>query len=296
MHRTNSVPRSAFGLILLGLAVGHLATARVAWAAEGTEGVRPPETAEAAPGADLILVQEQVPAPRPQAGQPGLPGQPAPAALGALFTQIETAPVWADWKTIDRAETAQLALTFAEVRRERGVAILLVEHDVELVRNNVERVFVLDFGTLIAQGPTAEVMTDQAVRTAYLGEITTLQPDDPSAKPATQPVTREERTDSATTSAPLLELRDVDAGYGPFRALFGVSFSIEKGTAASLCVEGRPAVSFTNGFAVVSFPEGAGFGGNVSKKYTIQRLSAVPGAASENMIVSVTPSCTGIGR
>ena len=57
------------------------------------------------------------------------------------------------------------------MQREQGIAILLVEHDVELVRSLVERVFVLDFGTLIASGPTAEVFADDAVRKAYLGDL-----------------------------------------------------------------------------------------------------------------------------
>ena len=57
------------------------------------------------------------------------------------------------------------------MQRERGFAILLVEHDVELVRSFVQRVFVLDFGTLIASGPTEDVFADSAVRQAYLGDM-----------------------------------------------------------------------------------------------------------------------------
>jgi branched-chain amino acid transport system ATP-binding protein len=72
---------------------------------------------------------------------------------------------------LDRGETAKLAETLRVVQREQGIAILLVEHDVELVRQLVARVFVLDFGTLIASGPTAEVFADSAVRKAYLGDV-----------------------------------------------------------------------------------------------------------------------------
>ncbi len=72
---------------------------------------------------------------------------------------------------LDRDETAQLADTLREVHRESGVSILLVEHDVDLVRSFVERVFVLDFGTLIASGRTDEVFADAAVRRAYLGDM-----------------------------------------------------------------------------------------------------------------------------
>ncbi|MGQ0824973.1 MAG: ABC transporter ATP-binding protein [Actinomycetota bacterium] len=70
---------------------------------------------------------------------------------------------------LDRTETEALARTLRRVQTERGLAILLVEHDVELVRGFVERVFVLDFGVVIASGATDAVLADQAVRKAYLG-------------------------------------------------------------------------------------------------------------------------------
>jgi branched-chain amino acid transport system ATP-binding protein len=72
---------------------------------------------------------------------------------------------------LDRSETAVLADTLRVVQRDRGIAILLVEHDVELVRHLVQRVFVLDFGTLIASGETHSVFADSAVRKAYLGDV-----------------------------------------------------------------------------------------------------------------------------
>ena len=71
---------------------------------------------------------------------------------------------------LDGGETAALAETLGAVQAERGTAILLVEHDVEFVRTFVSRVFVLDFGTLIATGPTADVLASDEVRRAYLGE------------------------------------------------------------------------------------------------------------------------------
>jgi branched-chain amino acid transport system ATP-binding protein len=70
---------------------------------------------------------------------------------------------------LDRTETRDMAMTLRQVQQERGFAILLVEHDVELVSAFTERSYVLDFGTVIAQGPTAQVLADPAVRQAYLG-------------------------------------------------------------------------------------------------------------------------------
>ena len=72
---------------------------------------------------------------------------------------------------LDRHETETLGEQLRTVQQERGFAILLVEHDVEFVRSLVERVFVLDFGTLIASGSTDEVFADSAVRKAYLGDV-----------------------------------------------------------------------------------------------------------------------------
>jgi branched-chain amino acid transport system ATP-binding protein len=72
---------------------------------------------------------------------------------------------------LDRAETAALAQTLGEVQSQQGFAILLVEHDVEFVSTFTSRAYVLDFGRLIVEGPTSEVMASDEVRTAYLGDL-----------------------------------------------------------------------------------------------------------------------------
>jgi branched-chain amino acid transport system ATP-binding protein len=70
---------------------------------------------------------------------------------------------------LDGEETGIMGDVLLRVNEERGVAVLLVEHDVELVRRVTRRLYVLDFGTLIASGETAAVLGDEAVRKAYLG-------------------------------------------------------------------------------------------------------------------------------
>ena len=71
---------------------------------------------------------------------------------------------------LDASETAALADTLRSVQTERGTAVLLVEHDVEFVRTFAHRLYVLDFGALIATGATAAVLGSAEVRKAYLGE------------------------------------------------------------------------------------------------------------------------------
>ncbi len=70
---------------------------------------------------------------------------------------------------LDVRETAALAARLVSVQQEHDFAVLLVEHDVEMVQSLVSRLYVLDFGTLIASGATDEVLGDDAVRKAYLG-------------------------------------------------------------------------------------------------------------------------------
>ncbi|GAA4373612.1 hypothetical protein GCM10023088_28630 [Actinomadura verrucosospora] len=67
------------------------------------------------------------------------------------------------------AESLRLARRLAAVPAAFGVSVLLVEHDMELVQATCEQVTVLDFGHVIASGPTGEVLEDPAVRAAYLG-------------------------------------------------------------------------------------------------------------------------------
>jgi branched-chain amino acid transport system ATP-binding protein len=73
---------------------------------------------------------------------------------------------------LDMRESESVATVFRRVveNDERRVSLLMVEHDVATVLSLSSRIFVLDFGELIASGTPAEIRNNAMVRSAYLGD------------------------------------------------------------------------------------------------------------------------------
>jgi branched-chain amino acid transport system ATP-binding protein len=68
-------------------------------------------------------------------------------------------------------ETQELLALIRRLRDEMGITIVLVAHDIPLVMNLCDRIQVLNYGRLIAEGDPAAVRTNQDVIDAYLGQL-----------------------------------------------------------------------------------------------------------------------------
>lgn len=66
-------------------------------------------------------------------------------------------------------ETIELTEFIAQIRKDFHMTILLIEHHMDLVMDISDRIYVLDFGELIAQGVPAEIQANDRVIDAYLG-------------------------------------------------------------------------------------------------------------------------------
>jgi len=67
-------------------------------------------------------------------------------------------------------ESAELMALLKKLRDDFGLTILLIEHDMHFVMNICERIIVLDYGKIIAEGKPEEIKNNPAVIKAYLGE------------------------------------------------------------------------------------------------------------------------------
>lgn len=68
------------------------------------------------------------------------------------------------------SETSELMENIVKIRDQFGIAVMLIEHDMNLVMNICEGICVLNFGKIIAKGTPEEIQNNEAVIEAYLGK------------------------------------------------------------------------------------------------------------------------------
>jgi branched-chain amino acid transport system ATP-binding protein len=131
---------------------------------------------------------------------------------------------------LNPAESRLLSEALANISKAQDIALVLVEHDVEVVFGLSERVFVLDFGVLIAEGTPAEIRRNPAVRSAYLGDFNPepANPPEPAgAGPATMIVAE---TGAGVPPGPegggILHVSQLCVRYADATALHEVSMSV----------------------------------------------------------------------
>jgi ABC-type branched-subunit amino acid transport system ATPase component len=115
---------------------------------------------------------------------------------------------------LDAADTEKLAALLKAIAAS-GIAVILIEHDMDLVMSISDRVIVLDAGQKIAEGPPSDVMANAEVRKAYLGKGAAPQrahaPRTPSSRPQ------------------LLAAKGISSGYGEIPVLRDVTVAVKEG-------------------------------------------------------------------
>ncbi len=129
-------------------------------------------------------------------------------------------------------------------------SILIVEHVMRVVKECCARLAVLNFGRLLCEGPTSQVLASDDVAAVYLGTKHSAPEGNGDVRVAAQSVQPQSvpggqrasdlaavvaaPASSGARGVPLIELRDISAGYGQARVLNGVTLTVQPGQAIAV--------------------------------------------------------------
>ncbi|PPR77901.1 MAG: Lipopolysaccharide export system ATP-binding protein LptB, partial [Alphaproteobacteria bacterium MarineAlpha2_Bin1] len=71
---------------------------------------------------------------------------------------------------MNREETEDMARYILDIKEDRGITVLLVEHDMKMVMDISDKIIAINFGKKISEGPPSLVASDKNVIEAYLGK------------------------------------------------------------------------------------------------------------------------------
>jgi ABC-type branched-subunit amino acid transport system ATPase component len=120
---------------------------------------------------------------------------------------------------LDARETEHLAQLLHAVRERFHISMLLVDHDMSLVLPVSDYIYVLDFGKVLAKGAPAAIRNDPKVIAAYLGEESNQ----------VTGATSNFVTAARKEEAPLLEVKQLAAGYGGLEVIRNVNLMVRPG-------------------------------------------------------------------
>jgi branched-chain amino acid transport system permease protein len=128
---------------------------------------------------------------------------------------------------LNETETDELAVVLRELAGD-GLAVLMVEHDMNLVMGHCSHIEVLDFGRIIAAGEPEAIQSNPRVQEAYLGS------ERAEGRDERRGVSTGPRAERPAQQAPVVAVRDVCAGYGEFDVIEGVDLSVDSGEVFAL--------------------------------------------------------------
>jgi branched-chain amino acid transport system ATP-binding protein len=135
---------------------------------------------------------------------------------------------------MNELESDRLGSMLAELRSHTDLTILVVEHNVDFVRRYCDRLTVMSFGRVIAEGLPNECLDSAAVKEAYFGRRDTASSDEPASPRSLISVPSMTAPDAVTGTDVVLSVSGLSAAYGPIPAIHDIDCEVLRGELVAL--------------------------------------------------------------